>query len=81
VAKLSSTSSTRIFSVLLGIGLLAYVVLRTGPQRIWSQVEAIGWGIALIIVLGGIAHLVKTCVSPSGVTSAVSRGRAALACA
>lgn len=59
MAKLSG-SSFRIFAVLMGIGLLAYLVLRTGPQRIWSQVEAVGWGIALIIVLGGIAHLVKT---------------------
>jgi phosphatidylglycerophosphate synthase len=60
VAKFRSASSTQIFAVLLGIGLLAYLAVRTGPQRIWSQVEAIGWGITLIIVLGGIAHLVKT---------------------
>jgi phosphatidylglycerophosphate synthase len=60
VRKLTSNSSFRIFAVLLGIGLMTYLVVRTGPQMIWSEVRTVGWGMALIIVLGGVAHLLKT---------------------
>jgi phosphatidylglycerophosphate synthase len=60
VRKLTSNFSFRIFAVLLGIGLMTYLVVRTGPQMIWSEVRTVGWGMALIIVLGGVAHLLKT---------------------
>jgi phosphatidylglycerophosphate synthase len=52
--------SFRLFAAALGVGLLAYLMLRTGPQTIWRQVHAVGIGVALIIVLGGISHLLKT---------------------
>jgi phosphatidylglycerophosphate synthase len=60
VSKLQSGIALRAFSVLLGLGLLAHLVLRTGPRMIWTQIHAVGWGVAVIIVLGGLAHLVKT---------------------
>jgi len=58
--RVTFKTSFRLFAVLLGAGLLAYLVLRTGPQTIWKNVQAIGWGLALIVLLGGISHLVKT---------------------
>jgi phosphatidylglycerophosphate synthase len=52
--------SFRLFAAALGVGLLAYLMLRTGPQTIWKQVHAVGIGVVLIIVLAGIAHVLKT---------------------
>jgi glycosyltransferase 2 family protein len=45
---------------LFGLGLLAYLVRRTGFNIIVEQTKAVGWGMALIIALGGISHLIKT---------------------
>ncbi|HXW91247.1 MAG TPA: lysylphosphatidylglycerol synthase transmembrane domain-containing protein [Terriglobales bacterium] len=45
---------------LFGLALLAYLVYRTGLSIVVQQAEAVGWGMALIIALGGIAHLIKT---------------------
>lgn len=52
--------SFRLFTAAFGVGLLAYLTLRTGPQTIWKQVQTVGMGVALIIVLGGISHVLKT---------------------
>ncbi len=52
--------SLRFFAVLLGLGLLGYLVFRTGPGLVWKQLQAVGWGFALIIVLGGFSQLVQT---------------------
>lgn len=52
--------SLRFFAGLLGFGLLGYLVSRTGPGVVWKQVQAVGWGLALIIVLGGFSQLIKT---------------------
>jgi hypothetical protein len=46
---------------LFGVGLLGFVVLRTGPGAVWTQIHAIGWGLAVIILLGGLSQLIKTC--------------------
>ena len=56
VAKMSF----RFFTPLLGFGLLGYLVLRTGPQIVWDQVHEVGFGLALIIILGGVSHSIKT---------------------
>jgi phosphatidylglycerophosphate synthase len=53
-------TSFRLFAAPLGFGLLAYLTLRTGPETIWRQVHAVGIGVALIIVLAGISHVLKT---------------------
>jgi hypothetical protein len=53
--------SLRVFAAVLGLGLLGYLVFRTGPGVVWKQVHAVGWGLALIIILGGFSQLVKTC--------------------
>jgi Lysylphosphatidylglycerol synthase TM region len=51
--------SLRFFAALVGLGLLGYLVFRTGPGIVWKQLRAVGWGLALIIILGGFAQLVK----------------------
>ncbi len=53
-------ATVQFFPVVLGVGLLAYLVMRTGPQMIWNGVRAVGFGLALIVVLGGVSHLLKT---------------------
>jgi lysylphosphatidylglycerol synthase-like protein len=45
---------------LLGITLLVSLVRGTGPSTVVGQVKTVGWGLGLIIVLGGISHLIKT---------------------
>lgn len=52
--------SFRFFAAVLGAGLFGYLMLRTGPQTIWRQVHAVGVGVAVIIVLAGLSHLLKT---------------------
>ena len=53
--------SLRFFAALLGLVLLGYLVFRTGPAVVWKQLQAVGWGVALIIVVGGLSHVIKTC--------------------
>src|SRR5271166_356482 len=45
---------------LFGVALLAYLFRRAGPERIVENIATLGWGLALIIVLSGVAHVVKT---------------------
>ena len=60
--KFQSTRITlRFFATVLSLGLLGYLVFRTGPGIVWRQMQAVGWGLALIIILGGFSQLVKTC--------------------
>jgi len=40
---------------------MGYLVFRTGPGVVWRQVQAVGWGLAVIIVLGGLSQLIRTC--------------------
>jgi hypothetical protein len=50
----------RFFVALLGLGLLGYLVFRIGPALVWKQVRAVGWGFALVIILGGLCQLIRT---------------------
>ena len=50
----------RIFAAILGIALLTYLILRAGPATLMESLHRLGWGLALIIALGGVSHLVKT---------------------
>jgi len=52
--------SCRLFLPLLGAGLLGHMVFRAGPGAVWKQIQEVGWGLAVIIMLGGLAQLVKT---------------------
>jgi len=50
----------RFAAALLGLALLACLVRRTGVDIVVQQTKTVGWGIALIIALGGTSHLIKT---------------------
>jgi hypothetical protein len=64
--------SLRFLAALLGLGLLSYLVFRTGPGIVWKQVQAVGWGLALIIILGGFSQLIKTWAWRQTFTSDIS---------
>ena len=64
--------SLRFCAVLLGFGLLGYLVFRSGPGTVWKQLEAVGWGFVLVIFLGGIAQLAKTCAWRQAFTCDIS---------
>ena len=50
----------RAIAAVSGIALLAYLIWRVGPGNLLENISTLGWGLALIIALGGVAHLVKT---------------------
>ena len=50
----------RAVAAVSGIALLAYLIWRVGPGNLLENISTLGWGLALIIALGGVAHLVKT---------------------
>jgi hypothetical protein len=50
----------RLAAALLGVALLVSLIHRTGPSTVVGQVKTVGWGLGLIIALGGISHLTKT---------------------
>ena len=64
--------SLRFFAALLGLGLLGYLVFRTGPGAVWKQLQAVGWGFALVILLGGLSQLAKTCAWRKAFTCDIS---------
>ncbi len=49
----------RFLAATVGTGLLAYLIWRIGPSTLAQDVSRLGWGLALVIALGGIAHVVK----------------------
>jgi hypothetical protein len=64
--------SLRCFAALLGLGLLGYLVFRSGPEAVWKQLQAVGWGFALVILLGGLSQLAKTCAWRQAFTCDIS---------
>ena len=51
----------RLSAALLDLGVLGYLVFRTGPGVVWKQLQSVGWGLAVIIILGGFSQLIRTC--------------------
>ena len=64
--------SFRFFAALVGLGLLAYLVFRSGPGAVWKQLHAVGWGFALVILVGGLSQLAKTCAWRQAFTCDIS---------
>ena len=62
----------RFLAALLGLGLLGYLVFRSGPGAVWKQLQAVGWGFALVILLGGLSQLAKTCAWRQAFTCDIS---------
>ena len=49
----------RAIAAVTSAALLAYLIWRVGPRNLLENIYALGWGLALIIVLGGVTHVVK----------------------
>jgi phosphatidylglycerophosphate synthase len=49
----------RTLTAVFGVGLLIYLVRRVGSENLLQSVVRLGWGLALIIALSGISHLVR----------------------
>jgi glycosyltransferase 2 family protein len=64
--------SLRSFPAVLGLGLIGYLVFRTGPEGVCKQIHSVGWGLALIIILGGFSQLIKTCAWRQAFTCDIS---------
>src|SRR5271165_3470079 len=65
-------ASLRFFVVLLGLGVMAFLVFRSGPGAVWKQLQAVGWGFALVILVGGLSQLAKTCAWRQAFTCDIS---------
>ena len=50
----------RMLGVILGILLFVDLIHRAGPTKLLASIVALGWGLALVIVWGGVAHILKT---------------------
>ena len=50
----------RLSVALLGVAFLVSLIRGIGPSTVVGQVKSVGWGLGLIIALGGISHLTKT---------------------
>ena len=71
-------SMVRVIGAILGIGLLGYLIRQAGPVTLLESLYRLGWGLALIISLGGVSHLVKSYawrVTLKGCGGKVSLGR------
>ncbi len=49
----------RSLGALFGVGLLVYLIVRIGPATLLQHTLAVGWGMLLVLALGGISHLIK----------------------
>src|SRR5882757_1985702 len=49
----------RTLAAIFGAGLLTYLVRRVGLEKVVEDVLRLGWGLALVIALGGASHLVR----------------------
>jgi phosphatidylglycerophosphate synthase len=50
----------RMLGAVLGILLFIYLIHRAGPAKLLASMVALGWGLALVIAWGGVAHILKT---------------------
>ena len=55
-----NSSTLRLLAGVIGVALLAYLVFRVGPGMLLKQTLKVGWGMLIILLLGGVAHLIKT---------------------
>jgi len=50
----------RMLGAVLGILLFVHLIHRAGPAKLLASMVALGWGLALVIAWGGVAHILKT---------------------
>jgi phosphatidylglycerophosphate synthase len=46
--------------VILGILLFVHLIHQAGPTKLLASMFALGWGLALVVAWGGVAHVLKT---------------------
>ena len=63
----------RSLAVIFGTGLLIYLIRRVGLEKIAEDIAAVGWGLVLVIALGGVSHVVKTLAWRMTLTGLVDR--------
>jgi phosphatidylglycerophosphate synthase len=51
---------SRAIAAIAGLGLLSWLIYRTDLRQLTGDINRLGWGLAFIIALGGLAHVVKT---------------------
>ena len=57
---MAKRQAIRIIGAILGSALLGYLIHQAGPATLLASLHRLGWGLALIIALGGVSHLVKS---------------------
>jgi lysylphosphatidylglycerol synthase-like protein len=60
---------TGVVTAIAGIALFVWLVLSFGPREIWSGFQKVGWGLAVIVALGGLRFATRAaawmlCVEP-----------------
>ena len=50
----------RMLGGIFGILLFLHLIHRAGPTKLLASMVALGWGLALVIAWGGVAHILKT---------------------
>jgi len=50
----------RVLGAILGILLFIHLIHRAGPAKLLASMVALGWGLALVVAWGGVAHILKT---------------------
>jgi phosphatidylglycerophosphate synthase len=50
----------RMLGAIVGILLFLYLIHRAGPAKLLASMVALGWGLALVIAWGAVAHILKT---------------------
>jgi hypothetical protein len=50
----------RVPGAILGILLFIHLIHRAGPAKLLASMVALGWGLALVVARGGVAHILKT---------------------
>ena len=43
----------------IGVALLFFLVVHAGPRALLENTKLVGWGLLLVIALGGLSHLIK----------------------
>jgi len=49
----------RLFAAAFGVLLFAYLVHRAGPAKLLANITTLGWGLGLVLLWGGAAHVSK----------------------
>jgi len=50
----------RVVAIAVSAGLFLYLVWHAGPLTLWRDLQRLGWGFGLVILLAGVSHLAKT---------------------